>query len=176
VLSYLRNKSAASADPSPPLLGLDLKAGAIYTAFTALGEFFYHTNVRTPRWGRIHLPNVRKCTAFITNTAATKTTTAISSGRTCSSARATKVDSRPLLNLQSRASMRIQRFPIAGETPARLELRWERTTAHVFLQLRFVGHARGAGPADRARIEKWHRLALGFRPPADCYLSDIRSP
>jgi sterol desaturase/sphingolipid hydroxylase (fatty acid hydroxylase superfamily) len=30
--------------------GLDLKAGAIYTAFTALGEFFYHTNVRTPRW------------------------------------------------------------------------------------------------------------------------------
>jgi sterol desaturase/sphingolipid hydroxylase (fatty acid hydroxylase superfamily) len=32
------------------LLGLDLKTGAIYTAFTALGEFFYHTNVRTPRW------------------------------------------------------------------------------------------------------------------------------
>jgi sterol desaturase/sphingolipid hydroxylase (fatty acid hydroxylase superfamily) len=32
------------------LLGLDLKAGAIYTAFTALGEFFYHTSVRTPRW------------------------------------------------------------------------------------------------------------------------------
>jgi sterol desaturase/sphingolipid hydroxylase (fatty acid hydroxylase superfamily) len=32
------------------LLGLDLKAGAIYTAFTALGEFFYHTNVRTPQW------------------------------------------------------------------------------------------------------------------------------
>jgi sterol desaturase/sphingolipid hydroxylase (fatty acid hydroxylase superfamily) len=31
-------------------LGLDLKAGAIYTAFTALGEFFYHTNVHTPRW------------------------------------------------------------------------------------------------------------------------------
>ena len=32
------------------LLGLDLEAGAIYTLFTALGEFFYHTNVRTPRW------------------------------------------------------------------------------------------------------------------------------
>lgn len=32
------------------LLGLDLKAGAIYTALTALGEFFYHTSVRTPRW------------------------------------------------------------------------------------------------------------------------------
>lgn len=31
-------------------LGLDLKAGAVYTAFTALGEFFYHTNVTTPRW------------------------------------------------------------------------------------------------------------------------------
>jgi sterol desaturase/sphingolipid hydroxylase (fatty acid hydroxylase superfamily) len=32
------------------LLGLTLKAGAIYTFFTAVGEFFYHTNVRTPRW------------------------------------------------------------------------------------------------------------------------------
>lgn len=32
------------------LLGLSLQAGAVYTLFTALGEFFYHTNVRTPRW------------------------------------------------------------------------------------------------------------------------------
>ncbi len=32
------------------LLGLNLKAGMVYTAFTALGEFFYHTNVVTPRW------------------------------------------------------------------------------------------------------------------------------
>ncbi len=32
------------------LLGLSLQAGAIYTLFTALGEFFYHTNVRRPRW------------------------------------------------------------------------------------------------------------------------------
>jgi sterol desaturase/sphingolipid hydroxylase (fatty acid hydroxylase superfamily) len=32
------------------LLGLDLEAGAYYTLFTALGEFFYHTNVKTPRW------------------------------------------------------------------------------------------------------------------------------
>jgi sterol desaturase/sphingolipid hydroxylase (fatty acid hydroxylase superfamily) len=32
------------------LLGLSLEAGAIYTACTAIGEFFYHTNVRTPRW------------------------------------------------------------------------------------------------------------------------------
>jgi sterol desaturase/sphingolipid hydroxylase (fatty acid hydroxylase superfamily) len=32
------------------VLGLDLEAGAIYTFFTAIGEFFYHTNVRTPRW------------------------------------------------------------------------------------------------------------------------------
>jgi sterol desaturase/sphingolipid hydroxylase (fatty acid hydroxylase superfamily) len=31
-------------------LGLSLEAGAAYTAFTALGEFFYHTNVTTPRW------------------------------------------------------------------------------------------------------------------------------
>jgi sterol desaturase/sphingolipid hydroxylase (fatty acid hydroxylase superfamily) len=32
------------------LLGLSPQAGAIYTLCTALGEFFYHTNVRTPRW------------------------------------------------------------------------------------------------------------------------------
>ena len=32
------------------LLGLSPAGGAIYTLFTALGEFFYHTNVRTPRW------------------------------------------------------------------------------------------------------------------------------
>jgi sterol desaturase/sphingolipid hydroxylase (fatty acid hydroxylase superfamily) len=31
-------------------LGLSVEAGAIYTAFTALGEFFYHTNMKTPRW------------------------------------------------------------------------------------------------------------------------------
>ncbi|PCJ14502.1 MAG: desaturase [Gammaproteobacteria bacterium] len=32
------------------LLGLSLEAGVIYTFFTAIGEFFYHTNVKTPRW------------------------------------------------------------------------------------------------------------------------------
>src|SRR5262249_29330915 len=32
------------------LLGLTPQGGAIYTLLTALGEFFYHTNVRTPRW------------------------------------------------------------------------------------------------------------------------------
>lgn len=32
------------------LLGLSPAAGAVYTACTALGEFFYHTNVTTPRW------------------------------------------------------------------------------------------------------------------------------
>jgi sterol desaturase/sphingolipid hydroxylase (fatty acid hydroxylase superfamily) len=32
------------------LLGLSKEAAAIYTLCTAVGEFFYHTNVRTPRW------------------------------------------------------------------------------------------------------------------------------
>ncbi|WP_454753601.1 sterol desaturase family protein [Cupriavidus necator] len=32
------------------LLGLSTEAGGVYTLCTALGEFFYHTNVRTPRW------------------------------------------------------------------------------------------------------------------------------
>jgi sterol desaturase/sphingolipid hydroxylase (fatty acid hydroxylase superfamily) len=32
------------------LLGLTLEGGAVYTACTAIGEFFYHTNIKTPRW------------------------------------------------------------------------------------------------------------------------------
>lgn len=32
------------------LLGLSIEAGAAYTFCTAIGEFFYHTNVKTPRW------------------------------------------------------------------------------------------------------------------------------
>jgi len=32
------------------LLGLSPEAGAVYTFCTAIGEFFYHTNVKTPRW------------------------------------------------------------------------------------------------------------------------------
>jgi sterol desaturase/sphingolipid hydroxylase (fatty acid hydroxylase superfamily) len=32
------------------LLGLDLRGAAAYTACCALGEFFYHTSVRTPHW------------------------------------------------------------------------------------------------------------------------------
>ncbi|MHA7634631.1 sterol desaturase family protein [Corallococcus sp. M7] len=32
------------------VLGLSPAAGAIYTACCALGEYFYHTNIRTPRW------------------------------------------------------------------------------------------------------------------------------
>jgi sterol desaturase/sphingolipid hydroxylase (fatty acid hydroxylase superfamily) len=32
------------------VLGLPLEAGAVYTACTAIGEFFYHANWRTPRW------------------------------------------------------------------------------------------------------------------------------
>jgi sterol desaturase/sphingolipid hydroxylase (fatty acid hydroxylase superfamily) len=32
------------------VMGLSLEAAAAYTFFTAVGEFVYHTNVRTPRW------------------------------------------------------------------------------------------------------------------------------
>ncbi|WP_431687934.1 sterol desaturase family protein [Hahella sp. NBU794] len=32
------------------LLGLNPAAGAVYTFCTAIGEFFYHTNIKTPRW------------------------------------------------------------------------------------------------------------------------------
>ncbi len=32
------------------LLGCSIEAAAIYTGFTAVAEYFYHWNVRTPRW------------------------------------------------------------------------------------------------------------------------------
>ena len=32
------------------VLGLFIEAGIIYTACTAISEFFYHTNIKTPRW------------------------------------------------------------------------------------------------------------------------------
>ncbi len=32
------------------LLGLNIKAGAYYTLFTAVAEYFYHWNVNTPHW------------------------------------------------------------------------------------------------------------------------------
>lgn len=32
------------------VLGLSPTAGLVYTACTALGEFFYHTSIRTPQW------------------------------------------------------------------------------------------------------------------------------
>ena len=32
------------------LLGLSIEAGIFYTFCTAIGEFFYHTNVKTPHW------------------------------------------------------------------------------------------------------------------------------
>ncbi len=32
------------------LLGLTIEAAAIYTAFTAVAEYFYHWNLKTPRW------------------------------------------------------------------------------------------------------------------------------
>ena len=32
------------------LLGLTPEAAALYTAFTAVAEYFYHWNIRTPRW------------------------------------------------------------------------------------------------------------------------------
>ena len=31
-------------------LGLNVESGAVYTFCTAVGEFFYHTNITTPRW------------------------------------------------------------------------------------------------------------------------------
>jgi sterol desaturase/sphingolipid hydroxylase (fatty acid hydroxylase superfamily) len=32
------------------VLGLTVEGAAIYTACTAIGEFFYHANLRTPQW------------------------------------------------------------------------------------------------------------------------------
>ncbi|HUE12286.1 MAG TPA: sterol desaturase family protein [Steroidobacteraceae bacterium] len=66
------------------LLGLSPAAGGIYTACTALGEFFYHTSIKTPAgWDSFF--SARRCTASITNIGATAITTAISRGGICCS-------------------------------------------------------------------------------------------
>ena len=49
------------------LLGIAVQAGAIYTFFTAVGEFFYHTNVRTPRAGSASSSSAPRCTASTTS-------------------------------------------------------------------------------------------------------------
>ena len=41
------------------LLGLNAEAGAIYTLCTALGEFFYHTNIKTPKWIGVYFSKTR---------------------------------------------------------------------------------------------------------------------
>jgi len=33
-----------------PLLGCNIRAAGLYTVFTAVAEFFYHWNIKTPRW------------------------------------------------------------------------------------------------------------------------------
>ena len=83
-------------------LGLSLEAGVIYTLCTALGEFFYHTNIKTPRWIGFFFQRPG-CIESTINTTATRTTTAISPGGTCYS-----------------APMKTQR---SGFTPADLTLR-----------------------------------------------------
>lgn len=42
--------SLLSATITYALLGVSVEAGAVYTLMTAVAEFFYHWNVRTPRW------------------------------------------------------------------------------------------------------------------------------
>jgi sterol desaturase/sphingolipid hydroxylase (fatty acid hydroxylase superfamily) len=42
--------SLLSATIAYTLLGVSVPAGALYTLLTAVAEFFYHWNVRTPRW------------------------------------------------------------------------------------------------------------------------------
>jgi sterol desaturase/sphingolipid hydroxylase (fatty acid hydroxylase superfamily) len=42
--------SILSAAITYTLLGVTIEAAAIYTAMAAIAEFFYHWNIRTPRW------------------------------------------------------------------------------------------------------------------------------
>ena len=42
--------SLISATLTYLVLGITVEAAAIYTAFTALAEYFYHWNIRTPHW------------------------------------------------------------------------------------------------------------------------------
>lgn len=42
--------SLISATLTYAILGLTVEAAALYTFFTAIAEYFYHWNIRTPRW------------------------------------------------------------------------------------------------------------------------------
>ena len=42
--------SLISATLTYGILGLSIEAAALYTFFTAVAEYFYHWNIRTPRW------------------------------------------------------------------------------------------------------------------------------
>jgi len=42
--------SLISASLTFGILGLSIEAAALYTFFTAIAEYFYHWNIRTPRW------------------------------------------------------------------------------------------------------------------------------
>jgi sterol desaturase/sphingolipid hydroxylase (fatty acid hydroxylase superfamily) len=64
------------------LLGLDLRGGAVFTFCCAVGEFFYHTNVKTPRWVGYFFQR-QKCIAFTMSTRSIKATTVTSPGGTC---------------------------------------------------------------------------------------------
>src|SRR5919198_5248964 len=42
-----------------PLFGASIRAAGYYTVLIAVGEFFYHWNIKTPRVARLHFPAAR---------------------------------------------------------------------------------------------------------------------
>ncbi len=67
------------------VMGISIEAGAYYIMFAALGEMFYHSNLRTPHVLG-YLFQRRRCTVSTTSATATSATTATSRSGTCCSA------------------------------------------------------------------------------------------
>ena len=67
------------------VMGISIEAGAYYIMFAALGEMFYHSNLRT-RTSSATCSSARRCTASTTSATATSATTATSRSGTCCSA------------------------------------------------------------------------------------------
>lgn len=67
------------------VMGISIEAGAYYIMFAALGEMFYHSNLRT-RTSSATCSSARRCTVSTTSATATSATTATSRSGTCCSA------------------------------------------------------------------------------------------
>ncbi len=105
------------------VMGISIEAGAYYIMFAALGEMFYHSNLRT-RTSSATCSSARRCTASTTSATATSATTATSRSGTCCSAPTRTPPHRRAAGLRRRQGAAVRRHAAvprraSPENPAR---------------------------------------------------------